>query len=430
MNHTLGHENTEAIVERLGCANAAFSAAFPGDSSERQPVHTMYGGAHLFRRDSISRLGRRALETLERFAPHAAALAEAIGLPREPANLAQSVYDRVAAKLRYEPIEDYRIDFEDGYGYRPDAEEDAEAERSAIELGAALKAGDLAPFSGFRIKPLTETLKARSIRTLDIFLTTLLEQTAGALPAGFVVTLPKVTIPEQVSAMAEFLELFESKYRLAAGSLRLEIMIETPQALLNLPALIDASRGRCRGAHFGPYDYTSSLNITSTHQQLMHPACDFARHLMLVTLAQRGVTVSDGPTNIIPVGEAAAVHAAWRLHARNVRHALVNGFYQGWDLHPAQLPSRYAAVYAFFLEGLPAATVRLKNFIEKAAQASMVGDVFDDAATGQGLLNFFLRGVACGALTEAGLNATGLTAEELRTRSFLHIVEARRPPAR
>src|SRR6202035_1458424 len=104
------------------------------------------------------------------------------------------------------------------------------------------------------------------------------------------------------------------------------------------------------------------------------------------------------------------------------RHSLVNGFYQGWDLHPGQLPSRYGTVYAFFLRSLPATSERLKNFISKAAQATLHGDTFDDAATGQGLLNFFLRGVNCGALTEQEALATGLTIDELRSRSFLKIL--------
>jgi hypothetical protein len=105
---------------------------------------------------------------------------------------------------------------------------------------------------------------------------------------------------------------------------------------------------------------------------------------------------------------------------------LVGGFYQGWDLHPAQLPVRYAAVYSFFLEGLGAASTRLKNFIEKAAQATRVGEVFDDAASGQGLLNFFLRGISCGAITEGEAQKAGLTLAELQTRSFLKILEGRR----
>jgi hypothetical protein len=110
-------------------------------------------------------------------------------------------------------------------------------------------------------------------------------------------------------------------------------------------------------------------------------------------------------------------------------HSLQNGLYEGWDLHPAQLVVRYAAVYSFFLSGLPAASGRLKTFVEKAALASLFGDVFDDAATGQGLLNFFLRGIACGAITEEEALATGLTLEEIRLRSFYRILQGRRAPA-
>jgi hypothetical protein len=165
---------------------------------------------------------------------------------------------------------------------------------------------------------------------------------------------------------------------------------------------------------------------------------------MQVALAGTGVALSDGATNIMPIpphrAEAkgrplpyeqarenrAAVRRAWRRHYQDVRASLRQGFYQGWDLHPAQLPTRYAAVFAFFLEGLEPASARLSNFVEKAAQATLVGEVFDDAATGQGLLNYFLRGLSCGAITEAEAAATGLTLEELRTRSFLKILEGRR----
>ncbi|MBL4578327.1 MAG: hypothetical protein JKX74_07635, partial [Flavobacteriales bacterium] len=110
----------------------------------------------------------------------------------------------------------------------------------------------------------------------------------------------------------------------------------------------------------------------------------------------------------------------------HIRHSLLHGFYQGWDLHPGQLAIRYAAVYTFFLESYDEAALRLKNFIEKAGQATLVGDVFDDAATGQGLLNFFLSAMNCGAITEDEVMATGLTLEEIRTRSFLKILEGRK----
>ena len=122
----------------------------------------------------------------------------------------------------------------------------------------------------------------------------------------------------------------------------------------------------------------------------------------------------------------AAVHRAWKLHFDNVRHSLINGFYQSWDLHPAQLPARYAAVYDFFQSARGAATARLRNFVAQATHATMMGDVFDDAATGQGLLNFFARGLACGALTMDEARETGLSVGELQGRSFLTIVENRR----
>jgi hypothetical protein len=176
---------------------------------------------------------------------------------------------------------------------------------------------------------------------------------------------------------------------------------------------------------------------------MRHPACDFARQVMLVSTAGTGIHLSDGATNILPVGphraaeggtlsneqqqqNREAVYAAWRLGFEDNMHSLRNGFYQGWDLHPAQFVTRYAAVYYFFLGGLTSASNRLKAFVEKAALASLHGDVFDDAATGQGLLNFFLRGIACGAITEDEALQTGLTIEEIRSHSFLKILESRR----
>ena len=149
---------------------------------------------------------------------------------------------------------------------------------------------------------------------------------------------------------------------------------------------------------------------------------------MQVALAGTGIWLSDGATNIMPIGNRETVHRAWRAHAGHVRHSLATGFYQGWDLHPAQLPSRYAAVYGFFMEGLTAASERLRNFVQKAAQATIVGDVFDDAATGQGLLNYFLRAMNCGAITEAeAVEMSGLTLEELRGRSFVKMLANRQP---
>lgn len=418
------------IVDAVDAGNRRSAELFPGDSPARQPVHVIYGGAHLFKSDAAQKLGAIALKTLQEHAPDAATLAHAIGL--DPA-LADRIYLRIIDKLTREPIEDLRIDFEDGFGTRPDAEEDRFALQCADEVAAGLANATLPPSIGIRIKPLNDEHKRRSLRTLDMFLTRLTARTNGQLPPNFVITLPKITSPEQVTAMTSACEAFEYWRDIPANTIKYEVMIETTQSVfaadgtVALPRLVAEGRGRIVAAHFGTYDYTASCGITASHQHMRHPVCDFAKSVMQVALAGTGIWLSDGATNVMPVGSRDTVHRAWRLHAEHVRHSLVNGFYQGWDLHPAQLPSRYAAVYAFFMEGLGAASERLKNFVEKAAQATLVGDVFDDAATGQGLLNYFLRAMNCGAIAEReAIEMSGLTIDELRTRSFVKILAGRR----
>src|SRR5213083_1321392 len=423
MKRSLNDNEIRRTRGTLDQALVALAARFPGDSGQRQPVHTVYGGAQLFKSDTTPKLGALALRSLNEFAPDPQSFARAIGLtPNE-----ETIYRRVVEKLRREPVEDFRIDFEDGYGNRPDDEEDGHAAAAARAVAKGMSDGTLSPFIGIRIKPFTQELTRRSIRTLDIFLSTL-----GALPPWFVVTLPKIQLPQQVTALIDIFEQLEPKLGLDRGALKMEFMIETTQSILNerggsnLPLFLEAARGRAIAAHFGTYDYTASCNITAAHQRMDHPACDFARHSMQVAYAGTGLWLSDGATNVMPVGDRATVHRAWRLHVDHIRHSLVNGFYQGWDLNPAPLPTRYAAVYSFFLQGLEAGTERLRNFIQKAGQATLVGDVFDDAATGQGLLNYFLRALNCGAITENEALATGLTLDELRSRSFVKIMKGRR----
>jgi len=478
MKISLSETSIKAINETLCASNTALMEKYPGETGRRQPVHTVYGGAHLFRSDSAPRLGQVAERVLAENASDFVVFARVLRLPRsdelpdvldyatglkqrllnEPDKvreenpivwLAYTIYSRVREKLRSEPIEDFRIDFEDGYGNRPDAEEDGHAESAATEVANGMSAGTLPPFIGIRIKPFTEELRARSMRTLDIFVSTVLDNAEERLPDNFVVTLPKITTPEQVAALADLFDLMEERNGLAAGSLKMEMMIETTQSIIdsegriNLPLLLRAARGRCTAAHFGTYDYTASCSITAAHQHMMHPACDFAKHMMQVSFAGTGIWLSDGATNIMPVGphraaegtsltqdqideNRAVVRRAWKLHYDHIQHSLAGGFYQGWDLHPAQLPTRYAAVYSFFLESLDAASERLRNFVEKAAKATLVGDVFDDAATGQGLLNYFLRAINCGAITEdEALNLSSLTHDELRSGSFMKILKAR-----
>jgi hypothetical protein len=416
-------EAAAALVE----ANQAFARAHPGETSGRQPVHTVYGGAQLFTFDTVPKLGRIALNALHRYAPDPGSLGSALGIERHSA--LDRIHQRVTAKLEREAVEDFRIDFEDGYGNRPDAEEDGHAVAVAEAVARGAREGTLAPFIGIRIKPLNEEMRPRSVRTLDLVHTGLAGR--GGLPPHWVITIPKITVLEQVQFAVRILGELERRLGLPGGSLLFEAMVETPQIILDssgrslLPRLLDISEGRLRGAHFGTYDFTAGLNITAAYQRMGHPACDFAKHVMQLAFAGTPVWLSDGSTTVLPV-DPETVHAAWRMHFDDVRHSLAGGFYQGWDLHPAQLVSRYSALYSFFLEGIDAAGARLRNFVSKAAQATLIGDVFDDAATGQGLLNFFLRGLNSGAMTETeALEMTGLTPEEFQGRSFVRIMRAR-----
>ena len=434
---------SKVLLDLVDKPNVRIAEHFPGDSPQRQPVHTVYGGAHLFTSDTVDKLGASARRAFLEYAPGPAELAAAFGYPLA---LAERIYPRIVDKLTREPVEDLRIDFEDGFGHRPDGEEDRFALAAADELAVAHAAGRLPVGIGIRIKPLNEELKRRSLRTLDLFLTRLLLRTGGKLPHHFVITLPKVTSPAQVASLAATCVAFEYWRGIQTGLLRFEIMIETTQSIfaedgsVAIPRLVAEGRNRLVAAHFGTYGFTAACGITAAHQHMRHPACDFARHVMQVALAGTGIWLSDGATNVMPIEpyrpartpeESATnqrvMHHAWRAHAEHVRHSLTAGFYQGWDLHPAQIPSRYAAVYAFFLEGLEAASDRLRNFVARAAQATLVGHMFDDAATGQGLLNYFLRAMNSGAITEdEAASLSGLTLDELRARSFVRILNARR----
>lgn len=463
----------QAAMNALAEANRAFAQRYPGPTPDRQPVHTVYGGAQLFRAETPARLGALALDSMRTYARDPVELALGVGFVDDPAALAAgadvlqqsyrsnaaalrdenpqgwlacAVYERVSQKLAREAVEDFRIDFEDGFGARPDAEEDATARTAARETARAMQLGTLPPFIGIRIKSFGEEWAARGARTLEIFMAELLAQSGGVLPENFLVTLPKVTIAEQPRTLVRLFELLEKRHGLRPGQLRLELMVELTQALIGpdgrcpLPDLVAACEGRCFGAHLGTYDFTASCNLTAAYQTMRHPWCDLAKGMMVLALGGTGLFLSDGATNVMPTGphrgstlapaelaqNRAVVHSAWRLAHGNIRHSLEGGFYQGWDLHPAQLPVRYATSYAFFLEGFSQAAERLRNFIEKAAQATLVGDVFDDAATGQGLLNYFVRAHNCGAISESELSLTGLTLDEFHLRSFAKILASRR----
>lgn len=358
-----------SIDERLAAVDAALSDRYPGDRAGRQPIHTVYVPAGRAGADTPREWGAQALRAL---AEH--------GLPYP-----EELRERVAAKLRTEPIEDLRIDFEDGYGTPPGDVEDAHARAAAVIVRAAP-----APFTGIRIKSLERATRHRALRTLDVFLDEL-----GALPPGFVVTLPKVSAVEQVEAMVALCARLEP----VPGALRFELQIETTQAVLGpdgtalVARMIHAAEGRCVGLHYGTYDYSAACGVAAHCQSMEHPAADHAKAVMQAAAAGTGVRLSDGSTNILPVGGADQVHQAWALHARLVRRSLERGFYQGWDLHPAQLPTRFASSYAFFRDGAPLALSRLRAWRERTDSGYL-----DEPATARALTDFLRRGLACGAL--------------------------------
>jgi citrate lyase beta subunit len=390
----LGADVLDDLDRRLAPADADLAARYPGDAGARQPVHTVYVPADQMTPGLAADWGGQARAALDRHAGGAAALAEATGVDPE---LTARVYPGVLDKLAREPIEDLRLDFEDGYGPRPDEREDHDAVAAARALAEAAGAGTAPPYVGLRVKCLEAPTRRRGVRTLDLFLGALLA--GSALPDGFVVTLPKVTDVRQVEAMALLCGLLERAHGLPAGRLRFEIQVETPQSILGadgtatVARMIHAAGGRCSGLHYGTYDYSAALGIAAAHQRMDHPAADHAKAVMQVAAAGTGVRLSDGSTNVLPVGDTAAVHAAWRLHCRLVHRSLARGYWQGWDMHPAQLPTRYLATYAFFREGLPAAAARLRAYAERRA-----GGVLDEPATAQALAGFVARGLDCGAL--------------------------------
>jgi citrate lyase beta subunit len=376
------------FADRLDAALADDDAErgrrYPGTAPGRQPVHTVYVPADRVSETTPAGWGSAALAALDTHGP----------LP----GVDESITALVRAKLTTEPIEDLRIDLEDGYGIRPDETEDADARAAAEALAGMLAAGVAPPNSGVRIKSLEAPTRRRALRSIDLFLDTLL--TAGPLPEGFRITLPKVTSVRQVTSMVDLCLALEEAYDASLTvPLRFELQVETPQAVIGpdgtalVARMIHAAAGRCAGLHYGTYDYSASLGIAAAYQSMEHPAADHAKSVMQVAAAGTGVPVCDGSTNVLPVGDTAAVQAAWALHARLVRRSLERGYYQGWDLHPAQLPTRFAATFAFFRDGAPAAAARLRAY--RARESS---GVLDEPATARALTDFLQRGVECGAV--------------------------------
>ncbi|NBP91319.1 MAG: aldolase [Actinobacteria bacterium] len=390
----------------LAEVDTTLAERYPGDFGGRQPIHTCYVPADKFSTRTIHEWGEHARNALSAHANSAAEFAGVIGVKEE---VAADWWPRLQEKLTSEPIEDLRIDFEDGYGRRSDIEEDDHVTSALASMQSLTTA-----FSGIRMKSLEAVTRDRALRTLDQFITGLVKQ--GGVPENFVVTLPKVTFVEQVEVMVKACEDLEHSLKLKAGTIRFEIQIETTQAIVSpkgkvsAALMIDAAQGRLTAFHYGTYDYSAAAGISAAYQTLDHPAADFAKSLLQVVAAGTGVRLSDGSTNIIPIGERDSVRAAWANHYRLVRRSLERGFYQGWDLHGAQIPTRIAANFTFYREGLAAASQRLRTYLDKAESGTM-----DEPATALALAGYFLRGLDSGAITSAEMfSLTGQSEEALR----------------
>jgi citrate lyase beta subunit len=392
------------LDSRLAPEDDALVARFPGERPGRQPVHTVYVPADRYAADLTHSWGAQARQAMR---DHEDVLRDCLG------DAAPDLLPLVEDKLDREPIEDLRIDFEDGYGTRPDDVEDADVARAARALAESQAGGTAATSYGIRFKSFERPTRRRGLATLVGFVDRLLA--AGGTLDGFVVTLPKVTSVGQVEAMALAGERIEAAHGLASGTLRFEIQVETPQSILGpdgtalVARMLHAAPNRVVGLHYGTYDYSAFCGIAAPYQSMEHPVADHAKAVMQAAAAGTGVRLSDGSTNILPVGDAEQVRRGWALHLRLVRRSLERGYYQGWDLHPAQLPTRYAATYAFYRDGFAGAADRLHRYATRAE-----GGILDEPATARALADFLVRGLDCGALREDdSRQASGMTSDEL-----------------
>ncbi|MGW6725330.1 DUF6986 family protein [Nocardia sp. NPDC055029] len=406
MNAHLPEHIRARIEARLDAVDAELRTRYPGAGDRVQPVHTAYVGADRATADTPADWGAAALDLLHRHADFLVGLDVTNALPA------------VRRRLTERPVQDLRIDFEDGYGFRADDEEDAAATAAGKTLaGWAGKPG--APDSfGIRTKGLAANERRRALRTLEL----VLDGAGGVLP-GFVFTVPKIRAADQVSAIVDLCSGIERGNGLADRTLRFELQIESPQAIIApdgsapIARMIALADGRCSALHFGTYDYTAACGIAATDQALDHPAADYAKAVMQVAAAQTGVWICDGSTQIVPDDDP---EGAFRNHHRLVERALRRGYYQGWDMHPGHLVTRWLATYDFFRTATDVALPRLQAYLDRRS-----GGVVDEPATAEALSTTVLRGLRCGAITEEQLRAR---APELTVPSLEALAARRMPP--
>ncbi|OBC02637.1 MULTISPECIES: DUF6986 family protein [unclassified Gordonia (in: high G+C Gram-positive bacteria)] len=388
--HTLGADVRRSVEELLAPVDDDLAAHYPGDRADPQPVHTVYVSAADVDEQTPRSWGDEALRIADAASAVLGELAD------------DDVVGIVLERLRTNPIEDLRIDLEDGYGWRPDATEDADARRAGETLAAWTRQRPHAPRSaGLRAKGLGVVERSRGLRTLELVL-----DAAGGIPDGFVFTVPKLRDVRQVDAVNLLCAEFERVHGVPPGSLRYELQIEIPQAILGqdgratVAEAVHRGAPRLSGLHYGTYDYSAACGIVSAQQSLAHPVADHAKNVMQAAAAQTGVWLSDGSTQVMPTGDDAQVAAALRRHHSLVLRSLERGYYQGWDMHPGHLITRWAAVTGFYRSAMPTAVTRLQSYFERRG-----GDVVDEPATAMSLALVVGRGLAAGAFTEDEVTA-------------------------
>ncbi len=405
MTRALGEHVLSRIERHLAPTDELLSTAYPGPAARRQPVHTVYVPADVPELEGVAPAwGRQALDLVDAHGG-LGRLCRDLGLEE---GLVRQVAPRVARKLAQAPVEDLRVDFEDGYHHVDDESHDAHVVRAVRARRADEQAGVATDFWGIRFPCFEADTRARGLRTLDLLVGELVA--GGGLPDGLRLTFPKVSTAAQVEALVMALEALEDAHALPAGRLGFEIQVEVPQLVLGADGVVELARAvragghRVTGLHYGTYDYSAGMQVAAAHQAMDHPVADQAKAVMQLVAAGTPVELSDGSTNVTPTGDEAQRAAAWALHHRLVARSLAQGVFQGWDMHPGHLVTRYVATYAFFRSGLDQAGDRLGAYVRQAA-----GDVMDEPATVRALARYLQRGLACGALdAEEVLGRTGL----------------------
>nr|WP_330166665.1 aldolase/citrate lyase family protein [Brevibacterium sp. CCUG 69071] len=426
---TVEQRTLAEIDSLLSETDALLRTSYPGERDARQPVHTVYVPGHDTSPTLPRDWGRQALDAVESNGGMVQLAERVIIAARKEAGAvsgsivpslhqiareAEMLAEAVTEKLRSEPIEDLRLDFEDGFGRQSDESEDRWVKQAARDAIAGLSEPAAPAFFGIRFKCMEEETRARGLRTLDLFISEVLAA-HGSWPSQLVLTLPKVSTVDQVRAMVLACRSLEAEHHLGEGTIRFEVQVETPQLILGadgtvpVATALHAGEGRVTSLHYGTYDYSASMGVAAAYQAMDHPVADFAKNQMMLAVAGTGVHLSDGSTNILPVGEPEEIQHAWSLHAGLVRRHLRRGIYQGWDMHPNQLPTRFLATFSFYREGGAKAAGRLRSYVFGEDSA-----VLDEPATAKAMARYLSRGLACGAHTEEFLTTrTNLSLGEL-----------------